>query len=165
MLDSLIVRRVLYSGGVVIVYRVTVVIASGKRPVTFRTRKLRLIAPMVLHSGGCGRVGHRRTPFGGGRDSLVCTVCVRLAGPFSFFVCARVWWVFAHLVGVGGSCWWGPFFCTQNTSVLGSAHHRRRQRQRRATILSLGSYSSNVSYRELYSQRQEVVGELIADCD
>src|SRR5699024_499664 len=41
--------------------RVTVVIAWGKRPVPFRTRKLRLTAPMVLQPGGCGRVGHRRT--------------------------------------------------------------------------------------------------------
>ena len=41
--------------------KVTVVIAWGKRPVPFRTRKLRPTAPMVLHSRGCGRVGHRRT--------------------------------------------------------------------------------------------------------
>src|SRR5687767_54928 len=41
--------------------RVTAVIAWGKRPVPFRTRKLRPTAPMVLHPGGCGRVGHRRT--------------------------------------------------------------------------------------------------------
>src|SRR4030095_16384623 len=40
---------------------VSVVIAEGKRPVSFRTRKLSPPAPMVLHSGGCGRVGHRRT--------------------------------------------------------------------------------------------------------
>ena len=40
--------------------RVTAVIAWGKRPVPFRTRKLRPAAPMVLHPGGCGRVGHRR---------------------------------------------------------------------------------------------------------
>src|SRR5689334_23500419 len=40
---------------------VPVVIAAGKRPATFRTRKLSPPAPMVLHSGGCGRVGHRRT--------------------------------------------------------------------------------------------------------
>lgn len=45
---------------------VTVVIAWGKRPVPFRTRKLRLTAPMVLQPGGCGRVGHRRTSFDGG---------------------------------------------------------------------------------------------------
>ena len=34
----------------------------------FRTRKLRLPAPMVLHPPGCGRVGHRRlhTTKGGG---------------------------------------------------------------------------------------------------
>ncbi len=38
----------------------SVAIASGKRPVPFRTRKLSLTAPMVLHSLGCGRVGHRR---------------------------------------------------------------------------------------------------------
>ena len=41
--------------------RVTAVIALRKRPVPFRTRKLSLTAPMVLHSGGCGRVGRRRT--------------------------------------------------------------------------------------------------------
>ena len=40
--------------------RVTAVIAWGKRPVPSRTRKLRPTAPMVLHPGGCGRVGHRR---------------------------------------------------------------------------------------------------------
>src|SRR5690606_27218708 len=40
---------------------VSVVIAAGKRPVPFRTRKLSLPAPMVLHPPGCGRVGHRRT--------------------------------------------------------------------------------------------------------
>src|SRR5690606_25281228 len=45
------------------VNRVSVVIASGKRPVTFRTRKLRLTAPMVLRGGPRGRVGHRRTFF------------------------------------------------------------------------------------------------------
>ena len=35
----------------------------------FRTRKLRLPAPMVLHPPGCGRVGHRRlhTTKGGAR--------------------------------------------------------------------------------------------------
>ena len=41
---------------------VSAAIARGKRPVTFRTRKLRLAAPMVLQGGPCGRVGHRRTP-------------------------------------------------------------------------------------------------------
>src|SRR3954467_6152419 len=48
--------------GCVWVFRsVSVVLASGKRPVPFRTRKLSLIAPMVLQPKGCGRVGHRRT--------------------------------------------------------------------------------------------------------
>ena len=35
-------------------------IAVGKRPVPFRTRKLSPPALMVLHSGGCGRVSYRR---------------------------------------------------------------------------------------------------------
>src|SRR5690606_35548216 len=55
---------------------VTAVIASGKRPVTFRTRKLSLTAPMVLHRGRCGRVGHRRTTIDGvgpqGSDDTSC---------------------------------------------------------------------------------------------
>ena len=38
----------------------SVVIARGKHPVPFRTRKLRLFALMVLHFCGCGRVGRRR---------------------------------------------------------------------------------------------------------
>ncbi len=38
----------------------SVAIASGKRPVPSRTRKLSPTAPMVLHPPGCGRVGHRR---------------------------------------------------------------------------------------------------------
>ena len=45
--------------------RVTAVTAWGKRPVPSRTRKLRPTAPMVLHPGGCGRVGHRRTTITG----------------------------------------------------------------------------------------------------
>ena len=40
--------------------RFSVVIAWGKRPVPSRTRKLRPTALMVLHSGECGRVRHRR---------------------------------------------------------------------------------------------------------
>ena len=39
------------------------IIARGKRLVPFRTQKLRLFAPMVLHFCGCGRVGHRRFIF------------------------------------------------------------------------------------------------------
>lgn len=39
---------------------VLVVIVSGVRPVPFRTRKLSPIALMVLHLGGCGRVGRRQ---------------------------------------------------------------------------------------------------------
>src|SRR3954451_20899544 len=42
-------------------HRVSAVIASGKRPVPFRTRKLSPTAPMVLRGGPRGRVGRRRT--------------------------------------------------------------------------------------------------------
>src|SRR5690606_3187979 len=51
-------------------YRVTATIAWGKRPVPYRTRKLRPTAPMVLHSGGCGRVGHRRAYFAEGPEII-----------------------------------------------------------------------------------------------
>ena len=62
-------RHALHAGcaggaGVVWVRRlegVTAVMARGKRPAPFRTRKLSLSAPMVLHGGLCGRVGRRRT--------------------------------------------------------------------------------------------------------
>ena len=50
-------------GGVEQHKRVTtfaVVIVVGKRPETFRTRKLSPQTPMVLHPTECGRVGHRR---------------------------------------------------------------------------------------------------------
>src|SRR5690554_6833344 len=43
-------------------HRVTAVIARGKRPVPFRTRKLSPSAPMVLRGRPRGRVGRRRTP-------------------------------------------------------------------------------------------------------
>src|SRR5690349_25158748 len=53
----------LLRGSGVQLHSVSVVIALGKRPVTIRTRKLSLTAPMVLQGGPCGRVGHRRTNF------------------------------------------------------------------------------------------------------
>lgn len=57
--------------------RVSAVIARGKRPVPFRTRKLSLSAPMVLQGGPCGRVGRRRTSsFRKGRPTW--------GGPFCF---------------------------------------------------------------------------------
>src|SRR3954447_26920967 len=42
-------------------HRVSVIKALGKHPAPFRTRKLSLSAPMVLHGGPCGRLGRRRT--------------------------------------------------------------------------------------------------------
>ena len=69
--------------------RVTAVIASRKRPVPFRTRKLSSIAPMVLHSGGCGRVGRRRT------SSLGVEECLNPCGVFAsstpFFHARKLW--------------------------------------------------------------------------
>src|SRR3954451_7685312 len=43
------------------VHSVTAAMARGKRPVSFRTRKLSLSAPMVLPWRRGGRVGRRRT--------------------------------------------------------------------------------------------------------
>ena len=42
-----------------------VVMAQVRRPVPFRTRKLRPGTAMVLHSRGCGRVAHRRIQLSG----------------------------------------------------------------------------------------------------
>ena len=41
----------------------SVVLAKGSHPFPFRTRKLSLSAPMVLHGRLCGRVGRRRIRF------------------------------------------------------------------------------------------------------
>jgi hypothetical protein len=50
-------------------HRVTAAIATGKRPVPFRTRKLSPSAPMVLRGRLRGRVGRRRTSFANGHPS------------------------------------------------------------------------------------------------
>ena len=60
---------------------VTAVIARGKRPVPFRTRKLSPSAPMVLHGRLCGRVGRRRTP--------IPRRTAHPGGPSCVFGCAR----------------------------------------------------------------------------
>lgn len=44
--------------------------AQVRRPVPFRTRKLRPGTAMVLHSTGCGRVARRRTTRTGSPDTL-----------------------------------------------------------------------------------------------
>ena len=84
---------------------VTAVIASRKRPVPFRTRKLSSIAPMVLHSGGCGRVGRRRT------SSLGVEECLN---PLSVFASST------------------PFFHARKQGIasrafLGAGHLRQRE--------------------------------------
>ena len=64
-------------------YRIgfAVVMAQVRRPVPFRTRKLRPGTAMVLHSRGCGRVARRRiqrwgfpSSFGSG-NPLFCLLC------------------------------------------------------------------------------------------
>src|SRR3954453_6558517 len=52
------------------IHSVSAAIARGKRPVTFRTRKLRLSAPMVLQGRPCGRVGHRRAYIANGHPEM-----------------------------------------------------------------------------------------------
>src|SRR5215213_6290203 len=49
-------------------HRVSVIMAKGKHPAPFRTRKLSLSAPMVLHGGPCGRLGRCRTTTPQGRS-------------------------------------------------------------------------------------------------
>ena len=60
-----------------------VVMAQVRRPVPFRTRKLRPGTAMVLHSRGCGRVARRRFTRWGFPSSL------RSGNPFLFVVPAR----------------------------------------------------------------------------
>src|ERR1700710_2324668 len=48
--------------------------ARGKHPAPFRTRKLSLSAPMVLHGGPCGRLGRRRTTHFKGDHHSVATL-------------------------------------------------------------------------------------------
>jgi hypothetical protein len=78
---------------VCVFHSVTAVMAEGKHPVTFRTRKLSSSAPMVLHRGRCGRVGRRRTIFVR-RPSLVGGGLLCVAGPFPVpkGYCVQVLW-------------------------------------------------------------------------
>ena len=80
-------------------HRVSVVIAKGKRPVTFRTRKLSPSAPMVLPRGRGGRVGRRRTYFTNSHPG--CGVAIRIS---------RAWRVGAPRVR-GAACSSAPFRC------------------------------------------------------
>ena len=50
--------------------RFAAVMAQVRRPVPFRTRKLRPGTAMVLHPTGCGRVARRRTTRTGSPDTL-----------------------------------------------------------------------------------------------
>ncbi len=53
-------------GFLAVVFGFAVVMAQVRRPVPFRTRKLRPGTAMVLHSRGCGRVARRRIRLVGG---------------------------------------------------------------------------------------------------
>ena len=103
---------------------VSAAIARGKRPVTFRTRKLRLSAPMVLQGGPCGRVGHRRTSVECGRSTQCWVGLSCFAGRFAcvracvraVWACLRVccvtwaWVVLVVCCGVGVVLWVAPPF-------------------------------------------------------
>ena len=51
-----------------------VVMAQVRRPVPFRTRKLRPGTAMVLHSSGCGRVARRRIQLSGPSGRVPCGI-------------------------------------------------------------------------------------------
>ena len=69
---------------IVLFFRVfAVVIAVGKRPVSFRTRKLSLPALMVLHSVGCGRVSHCRNICEMERPEGLSIARFRASSPFT----------------------------------------------------------------------------------
>ena len=57
-------------------YRIgfAVVMAQVRRPVPFRTRKLRPGTAMVLHSRGCGRVARRRIQLSGPSGRVPCGI-------------------------------------------------------------------------------------------
>ena len=80
----------------------SVAIAVGSRPVPFRTRKLSPPAPMVLHLGGCGRVGHCRP-----------ITCVR-EFPSSLLALLWGWWWRGRL----------PLFCLGDHPVLRRVKNR-----------------------------------------
>ena len=101
----------------------SVAIAVGSRPVPFRTRKLSLPAPMVLHSGGCGRVGHRRHLNFMKRVGDPCSACWLGGGsrPSSFS------WVVNGVPSPPLLCvhQWGPVFGPGPVSPCCAAGERR----------------------------------------
>lgn len=60
--------------------RFAAVMAQVRRPVPFRTRKLRPGTAMVLHSTGCGRVARRRITRTGSPDTLKVPGLSRISG-------------------------------------------------------------------------------------
>ena len=72
--------------------RFAVVMAQVRRPVPFRTRKLRPGTAMVLHSTGCGRVARRRITRTGSPDTLKVPGLSRISGHFARRGCiSRPW--------------------------------------------------------------------------
>ena len=61
-----------------------VVMAQVRRPVPFRTRKLRPGTAMVLHSRGCGRVARRRIQLSGPSGRVPCGIPGRSLFLFSW---------------------------------------------------------------------------------
>lgn len=77
--------------------RFAAVMAQVRRPVPFRTRKLRPGTAMVLHSTGCGRVARRRITRTGSPDTL------KVPG----------------LPAYRDTCAWGVYLASLDLSVLG----------------------------------------------
>ena len=117
-------------------HRVTVIMASGKRPAPFRTRKLSCSAPMVLQGGPCGRVGRRRTykhPRGDQQWSTRGCFCVRRV--------LRPAWPPRQICGVSDER--GPAGEGRNQPGRGSSGGRPRSAGRGG---GSGSRSSSSSY-------------------
>ena len=82
------------------------------RPVPFRTRKLSSPAPMVLHTGVCGRVGRRRPKTK--NDNFIWffrSVTHECVGDAPFFFVSMIGGVVrgggVWVLSVGGVCGWG----------------------------------------------------------
>ena len=123
--------------------RFAAVMAQVRRPVPFRTRKLRPGTAMVLHSTGCGRVARRRTTRTGSPDTL------KVPGlPAYYGRGSRETPSFAYPVVGGG------YLASLGLSVLGLTLVRRAddspQRGKPETGLVMGSLYTGFCYALLH---------------
>ena len=97
--------------------RFAAVMAQVRRPVPFRTRKLRPGTAMVLHSTGCGRVARRRITRTGSPDTLKVPGLSRISGHFARRGCISRPWTSAS--------WASPPLVREQEGQL---HRQRRHR-------------------------------------